>query len=156
MISPQPPTASARIYADDLQVGRRYELDQYTITEDELVAFASAWDPQDFHIDGDAARSGAFDGLIASGIHTLAIYQRLAVTKTFATWSVIAGRRLDDVRFLRPVRPDDTLTGTIDIVDVVLEPARGRGLVITDAELVNQYGDPVLRARVEAYVRTRP
>lgn len=110
------------VYADDLDVGRVYQLDSYTLTEDEIVQFAKTWDPQIFHVDKAAAEAGAYGGLIASGLHTLSIYQRLAVTGSFGEWSVIAGKRLSDVQFLRPVRPGDTLTGTLVIDAVDIDP----------------------------------
>ena len=143
------------VYADDLDVGRVYQLDSYTLTEDEIVEFAKTWDPQIFHVDKAAAEAGAYGGLIASGLHTLSIYQRLAVTGSFGEWSVIAGKRLSDVQFLRPVRPGDTLTGTLVIDAVDIDP-RGRALVTTTAELVNDRGAAVLSVTVDAYVRTRP
>lgn len=80
------------VYADDLQPGQRHELGIHTVSESELVDFASQWDPQAFHVDRAAAESGAFGGLIASGIHSLAIAQRLAVSSVLTSWSVIAGR----------------------------------------------------------------
>ncbi|MGV9709112.1 MaoC/PaaZ C-terminal domain-containing protein [Gordonia sp. NPDC003424] len=141
-------------FADDLAVGHRYRLDSYTVDEAELVEFARQWDPQGFHIDPEVADAGAYGGLIASGIHTLAIYQRLAVLGVFNHWSVIAGRELSDVRFLRPVRPGDTLTGTVGIDEIAFDE-RGRAMVTTSAELVNQRGAAVLSLVVGAYVRAR-
>ncbi|MBD1319661.1 MaoC family dehydratase N-terminal domain-containing protein [Gordonia hankookensis] len=142
-------------YADDLQVGDRYPLDTYTVTESEVIDYATAWDPQSFHIDKEIAEAGAYGGLIASGIHTLAIYQRLAVSGVFGGWSVIAGKSLTDVRFLRPVRPDDTLTGSI-VIEAIDFDERGRALVTTRAELVNQRGERVMTLVVEAFVRVQP
>lgn len=146
---------SGVVYGEDIEVGRRYRLGSYTITERELVDFAGLWDPQGFHVDKDVADAGAYEGLIASGLHTLAVYQRLAVLDVFSGWSVIAGRRLREVRFLRPVRPGDTLTGTVLIQDVAFDD-RDRALVTTAAELTDAHARPVLSVDVEAYVRARP
>ncbi len=63
------------VYAEDLGIGQRFDLGSHTVTEAELVDFATHWDPQWFHIDRAAAQDGQFGGLIASGIHTLAILQ---------------------------------------------------------------------------------
>ena len=104
---------AGRAYGEDLVVGTVYQLGTHTVTEAELVEFASQWDPQDFHIDTDVAASGQFGGLIASGIHTMSIYQRLSVLSVFNHWSVIAGRSLREVRFTRPVRPGAELTGKV-------------------------------------------
>lgn len=143
------------VYVDDLRVGDTYELGSRTVSEDELVELASMWDPQSFHIDKDAAEAGYFGGLTASGIHTLAVYQRLTVTSVYREWSVLAGRSLRDVRFLRPVRPKDVLTGTIVINDIQLDD-RARGLVTSAGQLVDTHGNPVLSVVVDAYVRARP
>ncbi|CCW11998.1 MaoC/PaaZ C-terminal domain-containing protein [Rhodococcus aetherivorans] len=147
--------ASALVYGEDLEVGRTYRLGAHTITEDELIDFASNWDPQRFHVDKDAAEAGAYGGLIASGLHTLSVYQKLVVDTVFSDWHVIAGRSLREVRFLRPVRPGDTLTGTVHIRNVVLDEVRNRALTTLEAELTGHHGRPVLTATVDAYIHTR-
>ena len=86
-------------YAGDLAVGQRFELGSYTISEEEIVGFAKQYDPVPIHTDIEAAATGPFGGLIASGFNTLAIYQRLIVE---AVWTQVAGI----VRFASPVRCD--------------------------------------------------
>ncbi len=147
-------TARRSVYADDLQVGTVYRLGAYTVTREELLGFARHWDPQNFHIDERAAAEGHFNGLITSGIHTLAIYQRLAVQGVFDGWQVIAGRAFHDIQFVRPVRPGDTLTGTLRI-DRIEPDGRGRALVVTSATLVNDQGKTVLSLTLDAYMRVR-
>ncbi|MCT7293963.1 MaoC/PaaZ C-terminal domain-containing protein (plasmid) [Rhodococcus pyridinivorans] len=142
------------VYGQNIEAGRWYRLGTHPITEQELIEFATAWDPQGFHIDKAVAEDGTYGGLIASGLHTLAVYQRLAVSSVFADWSVIAGRTLREVRFLRPVRPGDTLSGTLTVKEVV-DGDHNRTLVTTWAELTNQHRKPVLNATVDAYVHTR-
>nr|WP_296778897.1 MaoC/PaaZ C-terminal domain-containing protein [Rhodococcus sp. (in: high G+C Gram-positive bacteria)] len=141
-------------YADDLEVGARFELAHHTVSEKELVDFASRWDPQRFHTDTQFAYHGRFGGLIASGIHTLAIYQQLAVDGLIGRWSVIAGKSIRQVNFWQPVRPLDTLTGSIAIDKVVLE--RARGLVTLSSELVNESGTRVLTLTTDALVHRHP
>lgn len=142
------------IYADDLRVGDRYQLGRHTVTEEELVAFASAWDPQPFHIDEEAAEQGQFGGLIASGLHTLAVYQRLAVASTGGRWNVIAGRKIREATFVRPVRPNDVLTGSMVVERISLDD-RARGLITTSAELVNGAGERVLTVFSDAFLHSR-
>ncbi|AWK71742.1 MULTISPECIES: MaoC/PaaZ C-terminal domain-containing protein [Rhodococcus] len=143
------------VYADDLAVGDRFELGSYTVTEQELVEFAGQWDPQSFHIDRESAEGGYFGGLIASGVHTIAICQRLTVTSLYNDWSVIAGKCFRNVNFLRPVRPGEVLTGSMLIDNVVLDD-RGRGLVTAAAEIVNGDGKPMLTMVTEMFMRSRP
>ncbi|GAB99185.1 hypothetical protein GONAM_07_01060 [Gordonia namibiensis NBRC 108229] len=143
-----------RLWADDLEVGQVFGFGTHHVTEDELLDFARAWDPQDFHTDKAAAEAGAYGGLIASGLHTMSIYQKLAVTGVLYRWKVIAGKRLADVVFLRPVRPGDVLTGSMTINSVEFDN-RDRALVTSTSELVNEAGKPVMRTVVEAYVHAR-
>ncbi|MEE3849699.1 MaoC/PaaZ C-terminal domain-containing protein [Gordonia sp. LSe1-13] len=147
-------TDTRRAFADDLQAGDRYQFGSFTITEAGLIDFATVWDPQGFHVDAATADVGAFGGLIASGIHTLAVFQRLAVRAVFDGWQVIAGRRLVDVAFLRPVRPGDTLTGSMTI-DTVTFDKPGRALVTCAGSLVNGDDREVLSTTMEVFVRAR-
>ncbi|MEE4021927.1 MaoC/PaaZ C-terminal domain-containing protein [Gordonia sp. PKS22-38] len=143
-----------RAFADDLQPGGRYQFGTFTITEAGLIDFATAWDPQGFHVDAATADVGAFGGLIASGIHTLAVFQRLAVSAVFDHWQVIAGRRLTDVAFRYPVRPGDTLTGSMTIAAITFDKP-GRALVTTTGQLVNGGAREVLTTTMEVFVRAR-
>ncbi|MXP23382.1 dehydratase [Gordonia sp. HNM0687] len=147
-------TETRRAFADDIEPGRRYQFEALTISETELLDFATQWDPQSFHIDSDVAESGAFGGLIASGIHTLAVFQRLAVRAVFDHWQVIAGRRLLDVAFLRPVRPGDTLTGSMTVHTIVFDKP-GRALVTVGGVLVDRDDREVLTTTMEVFVRAR-
>ncbi|MGU3290950.1 MaoC/PaaZ C-terminal domain-containing protein [Williamsia sp. M5A3_1d] len=118
---------SALIHADELEVGSVWPLGSHTPTEDEIIDFARQWDPQRFHTDRAFAADHFFGGIIASGIHTMAIFQRLAVPAVFDRWATIAGRGMNDVRLLRPVRPGMELTGSITVDAVELHrPDRAR------------------------------
>ncbi|TWP37232.1 MaoC/PaaZ C-terminal domain-containing protein [Leekyejoonella antrihumi] len=150
----QPRSDDPAVYADDLRIGDTFQLGSYLVTREDLLGFAHQWDPQIFHLDEDVATEGHFGGLIASGLHTLSIYQRLAVLAVFQNWQVIAGRSFREAKFLRPVRAEDTLTGTVRVEGVVPD-ARERALVTTSAELTNGAGRPVLTLLVDAYVMTR-
>ncbi|MDH6282667.1 MaoC/PaaZ C-terminal domain-containing protein [Prescottella agglutinans] len=143
-----------REYADEIAVGSTYELSTYAVTEDDVVAFAEQWDPQWFHTDAEAATHGPYKGLIACGMHTLAIYQRLSVVDVFENWHVIAGRRLRDVRFLRPLRPGATVTGRLRVIELDRDRP-GRALLVVQGELVGDDGKQLLTTVTEVYVRAR-
>jgi acyl dehydratase len=152
-----PPAAPREVYAEDLTPGRVLELGSYTMTESEIVDFASHWDPQFFHTDPERARrEGRLGGLIASGLHTLAVFQRLSILARTECWHVIGGAGLDDVAFLSPVRPGDVLSGRSVVADLVLQPERQRGLVTLAGGLTNQDGTSVLRLTMSAYLAARP
>jgi acyl dehydratase len=142
-------------YAEDLRIGETTPLGTFTLTRAELVAFAQRWDPQDFHVDPVAAAAGRFGDVIASGVQTLAIFQRLSVLAAEADWAVIAGTRLLDVRFLRPVRPGCTLSGGVRVDSVTFDQQRRRAAVVRAGWLHDDDGR-VFEIRSEALVRCRP
>lgn len=141
------------ITADDLSSGDRVDLGHVTLSQEEIVVFAEQWDPQWFHTDPDAAADGHHGGVIASGIHTLAVLQRLCVDRIYSRWDVIAGRGFDRLRFTAPVRPGDTLTGSVVVTDVSLDDARGR--VMMDMEMHNQDSVTVLTAVMTLFLWRR-
>lgn len=144
------------LHAEDLSTGDYFTLGSFSISADEIIAFAQHWDPQFFHLDEQrAADEGYFGGLIASGIQTLAIYQRLMVDSLFNYWAVIGGTGIRDLQFRRPVRPGDTLSGTTVIDHIEQQPERGRARIDYSGELVNQHNERVLILTTSAYLRMR-
>ena len=141
----------ARLRAEQLPLGETLVLGSQAVTEQEIIDFASAWDPQYFHVDATAARESYFEGIIASGIHTLSIYQRLGVRGLFERYDVIAGKEARRLRFLHPVRPGDVLTCSV-IVDSVEHDGHGTASVITRGTLSNQDGAHVLSVEMEALI----
>lgn len=158
MTSPQPAqppvwTAST-VFADDIAAGTTYPLGTARVTEQDILTFATQWDPQYFHVDPEAAASSPYGGLIASGIHTVAVLQRLSVEAVYGRWATIAARGIRDLRFTRPVRPGTELTGSLVVQDV--QP-RGehRSLVTVASRLDDVQGDPVLEVSLDVYVARR-
>lgn len=146
--------ATVLLPAEDLPLGQEIDCGSHTVSEDEIVRFASSWDPLYFHVDPRLAPHSDFGGLIASGLHTASIYQRLAVTGFFCRYDVIAGREIHSMRFLRPVRPGDVLSCSILVRSS--EPDKpGRHLVKMLGTLRNQQSKAVLELSVESLVRSR-
>lgn len=143
------------LYADDLTPGRQFAFSAYTLTEAEILRYAERWDPLPIHADPVAAQAGPHGGVIASGLHTLAVYQRLAVE---ALWSRVVGigGRTFEVRFRRPVRPGTTLTGQATIESVAVRPDRGDAVVVVASELADEGGEVVLRVVADALLLARP
>jgi acyl dehydratase len=142
------------LYAEDLTEGQQFQLGTYTISEDEIIGFARVYDPIPIHVDPVAAKSGPFGGVIASGLNTMAVYQRLIVDAVWSRVAGIVGRSLE-VRLRHPVRPGDTITGQSTIRSVTLRPERRDALVIIGTELV--VGDqPVLSLVLDVLVHMRP
>ncbi|MGY2876171.1 acyl dehydratase [Marmoricola sp. URHA0025 HA25] len=144
---------SHKLCAEDLVVGREIDLGSYVTTSKEIIAFATQWDPQPFHTDPVAAASGYFGGIVASGAHTLSIFQRLAVLGAFQHWDIVAGRAIRNVQLLRPVRPGDELHGILTVADISYNRP-DRALVQKHGQLVIE-GAVAMTVEVEAYVRMR-
>lgn len=141
-------------YAEDLSVGEVFELGSYTPSEVEIIEFATQWDPQAFHIDRQVATEGFFGEVIASGIHTTAIFQRLVVLGAYRDWAVVAGRRITDIELPAPVTAGLELHGRLEIL--AIEHRRPeRSLVRARGELRASAGT-VMSKTVEMYVARRP
>lgn len=127
----------------DFRVGQRIASRGYSVSEDEILAFAQQYDPQWFHTDAAAAQHGPFEGLIASGWHTCSIAMRMAVDAVLAGSESYASPGIAAVRWPHPVRPGDCL----EFVGTVLEVRRSRsglGVLRWRWQLFNQAGTEVL------------
>ena len=85
------PKTAAR-YAEDYRVGEIVDVGEYTLTKDEIIAFAQQWDPQPFHLDEEAAAATMFGGLIASGWHVALIMMRMMLRSEFISAETSLGR----------------------------------------------------------------
>ena len=144
-------------YWEDFEVGESTELGSHSITEAEILAFARKYDPQPFHTDPEAARRSIFGGLIASGWHTCALMMRLSVEANRREEAAATGSPgLDACRWLKPVRPGDTLTGRTEVLETW--PSRGKpiGFVRRRVELINQHGEAVVSIVGITMYRRRP
>ncbi|MCK9510560.1 MAG: MaoC family dehydratase [Pigmentiphaga sp.] len=132
-------------YFEDYEPGAVFEFGPIEMEEEELLAFARRFDPQSIHIDPDAAASGPFGGLIASGWHTVGLLMRLYVENYLTAVASLASPGLDELRWTRPVRPGDQLRLRV----TVLEKRRSRtkpdrGLVRSRMEGFNQNDELVV------------
>ena len=117
----------------------------YELTEPELLAFATAWDPQWFHTDPEAATHGPHGGLIASGWQTCGIAMRLAVDHVLAGSESLASPGLSYVKWTRPVRAGDSLSFTATVLDTRRSASKPElGILRWRWQLFNQYQVQVL------------
>jgi len=146
--------ASDRFF-EDYTVGGTYVLGTFSVTEDEIIAFARHYDPQMMHIDRDLAAKGPFGELIASGWHTVGLTMRLVVDQ-FLPHNGLAAPGIDELRWPRPVRPGDLLTVHATIQQARLSRTKpDRGLLHILLEVLNQDGDVVMSLKPVNLVRTR-
>jgi acyl dehydratase len=129
---------------EDFAAGQVYELGSRTVTEDELVDFARQWDPQPFHVDPEAARESVFGGLIASGWQTGAIWMRMYVDTMLGS-AARGSPGIEELRWLAPVRPGDTLSGRLTVLEATPSATKpDRGTIRIRGEVVNQDGVTVM------------
>jgi acyl dehydratase len=144
-------------YFEDFTPGEVIELGRRTITRDEIVRFASEFDPQAFHLDEEAAKRSIYGGLLASGWHTGSIMMRLLYEGVVRHTVSLGSPGVDEMRWLRPVRPGDTLSGRMTVTECV--PSRSkpdRGIVRSLIELHNQHGDVVMTVKGMSMMSRRP
>ena len=144
------------LHFEDFAPGQVYALGTRRVTEDEMVAFAREWDPQPFHVDPEAAKSSVFGGLIASGWQTGAIWMRMYVDTMLGS-AARGSPGIEELRWLAPVRPGDTLTGSLTVLDTAAsERDPTRGTIRIRAELVNQDGVTVMAMTSRGHFGRRP
>ena len=135
-------------YFEDFTVGEVIELGQRTISKESIVAFAREFDPQPFHLDEAAARATIYGGLLASGWHTASLMMRMLYDNLIRHTVSLGSPGVDELRWLKPVRPGDTLSLRMTILECL--PSRSkpdRGIVRSLMELRNQHGDVVVTMR---------
>ena len=145
------------LFLDDMKVGDRIESKGMTLTEADIIGFARVWDPQPFHIDTEAARKTHFGGVIASGFQTLAATFRMLYQTGYMVDANLGGPGMDEVRWLLPVRPGDTLRAVAEVKDV--SPSRSkpdRGVLKLAVTSLNQRDETVMTATLIIMVRRKP
>ena len=144
-------------YWEDHELGKKYPIGSTSFTEQEIVDFAWLYDPQTFHVDAEAARASMFGGLIASGWHVASKLMRLFVDNYVDTRTALGSPGLDELRWLKPVRPGDTLTAWVECAEKVPSKSKpGIGVIHEHWRATNQKGELVMTAKGINMVRRRP
>jgi acyl dehydratase len=125
-------------YFEDYRVGEVADFGSVTLSESDIIAFARAFDPQPFHIDPQAAQASPYGGLIASAWHTGSLMMRMMVDHFISRHS-LGSSGVDELRFLAPVRPGDTLRCRLTILEARRSQTRpDRGTIKQKVEVLNQ------------------
>jgi acyl dehydratase len=143
-------------YFEDLVLDEPSVFGDYLVTEEEIIDFASKWDPQPFHLDLEAANASIFGGLSACSAHNFSIMSRLLFEKG-GEMNILAGLGTESMKFINPSRPGDKLSirhVTIEKRESKSRP--GAGIVKSKTQLVNQNGEVVVEAIAAALVAKRP
>lgn len=164
-MSTDPPTAATRpaperiprYWWEDFPAGHVREFGHMPVTREATLAFAQAFDPQPFHLDDAAAEASLFGRLSASGWHTCAMTMRMMCDDYLLDAASLGSPGIDNLRWLKPVFPGDTLRGRLTVL--AARPMNSRpdvGLVQSRWEIFNQHGDAVLSMEGWGMFRRRP
>ncbi len=143
------------MYFEEFNVGDKFSSGGVTFTESEIIRFALQYDPQPFHINVEAATNSQFKGLIASGFQTLALVFRMYIQEGMLKQGM-GSPGMDELRWLLPVRPGDTLHMEVEVLSTKSSSSRtDRGYVEKLCTVVNQKSEKVLTVRVTQIIRRR-
>jgi acyl dehydratase len=133
------------MYWEDFRVGDSEPMGEVVIEREAVIEFASNYDPQPFHIDEAAAKASIYGGLIASGWHTVALVMRMMVDSYLSKAASLGSPGVDNVRWLKPVRPGDRIRGQRTVLESRASGSRPNlGLVKTRWDVYNQNDELVM------------
>jgi len=145
------------MYLEDFEPGQIFRTRGMSMDESEIMDFARKYDPQPIHTDREAAAEGPFEGLIASGWHTGSMVFRLWVDLGFMEKSSLGGPGIENLRWLVPVRPGDTLHTEVEIIEA--RPSKSkpdRGILRYITRGINQRGETVITMDSASFLKRRP
>ena len=141
----KPSSSNQEWFFEDYKEDAVIEMGPVYVEEDELIEFALKYDPQPMHIDPDASKKGPYKGLIASGWQTCALVMGELVKNYFSPSSSLGSPGIDELQWLKPVRPGDRLTVRATILETKRSRSKpDRGLVRTLVEALNQQQEKVV------------
>ena len=144
-------------YFEDYVEGDVHRFGTIAVEADEIIAFAKRFDPQTMHTDPEAAKRSPFGGLIASGWHTAGLMMRLYVEHYLTHVASLASPGLDELRWLKPVRPGDMLSLRVTVLKTVPSKSKpDRGAVTSFVEVINLAGEMVMTFRIVNIIAKRP
>ena len=152
----KPSSSNHEWFFEDYEEDTVIEMGPVYVEEDELIEFALKYDPQPMHIDPKAAKIGPYKGLIASGWQTCALVMAELVKKYFYPSSSLGSPGIDELQWLKPVRPGDRLTVRATILETKRSRSKpDRGLVYTLVEALNQQQEKVVSFKALNFILRR-
>ena len=143
-------------YLNDLKVGEKFKTNGATVTEGDIIGFALKYDPQPFHLDVVEAAKSPYGGLIASGFQSVALCFRLFIQSGIFLETSIGSPGIDELRWLAPVRPGDTLYTEVEVLEVRPSASKpDRGIARLKYHAKNQHGDAVLSFVINHLLKRR-
>ncbi|MCW5774119.1 MAG: MaoC family dehydratase [Rhodospirillaceae bacterium] len=143
-------------YFEDFAVGDRIVTPGITLTEGNIIDFAMRYDPQPIHVDAVAAGSGFYGGIIASGWQLTALAFRMLWQSGFIYGGSLGSPGVDELKWLKPVRPGDTISVEAEVIGARLSAKGGRGYLTVVYTVKNQNGDAVMTMKGAQIMALRP
>jgi acyl dehydratase len=145
------------VYFEDIVVGSKIAFGSYAVTREEVIGFASKYDPQPFHLDDEAAAQTHFGRLSASGWHTCAMTMAMMVENLKTQqWASLGSPGIDELRWLKPVYPGDTLRVEAETTEKRRSASRPEmGITKSRQTVFNQDNEPVLSMISNGLIRVR-
>jgi len=144
-------------YWEDFREGEVREFGNTTVKQEDIVRFASEFDPQPFHVDEAAAAKTMYGGLIASGWHTASMAMRMMCDAYLLHSASLGSPGIESLQWLMPVRPGDTLRLRLSVLEArPLKSKPGVGLVKSRHEMLNQHDEVVMRMEGYGMFGQRP
>ena len=142
-------------YFEDFEIGHRREVGSLRVTREEIIEYATRFDPQPFHIDEEAARDSIFGGLTGSSCHTFSLVS-LIHHRGPVKMALVANLGSEELLFPAPLRPDDEITLNTECIAKRTSRSRpGIGIVTTRSMLTNQRDETVMDMKTTFMVERR-
>jgi acyl dehydratase len=143
-------------YFEDYVQGSVHEFGSIAVEEAEMISFASRFDPQPFHTDPEAGKRSIYGGLIASGWHSASLMMRLFVDHYLSHVASLGSPGVDELKWLKPVRPGDTLALRITVSETKRSRSKpDRGIVYSYVEALNQKEEIVMTMKALNFIACR-
>lgn len=143
-------------FFEDFPIGGEFPLDPYPVTREAVIEFASEFDPQGIHLDDEIAEASILGALAASGWHTCSIMMRMICDSFIHKTASLGAASVEEVRWLKPVFPGNTLSGTARVLEKRVSASRPHvGIITIQYELFNEAGEKVMTARTPGFMRLR-
>jgi len=148
--------AGAKRHYEDIVVGAPFEYGGYRVTKNEIFEFAHAYDPQPHHIDEEAAKLSLVKGLCASGWHSCAMFMRMFYDGVLADSASMGGPAIDEVRWMKPIRPDHVLKARSTCVEKrVMRSRPAVGICKMKHEIFNQHDELLMTMENSFFIAVR-
>ncbi|GAC17588.1 MaoC family dehydratase [Paraglaciecola arctica] len=144
------------MFFEDYQPGQTSQFGVYQVTEEEIIEFATKFDPQFFHLDNEAAKHSLFGGICASGWHTASMFMRMLIDNLPEKHGSLGSPGINNIKWLKPVYPGYILSVNSRVSHCRLTKSKpGVGLICVNYEIVNQDDLIVMTLESNAFIRCR-